>query len=77
MLDPAIQKALQADDVVAFKGDWTTRSDDISNFLRDNGSFAIPFNKVMGPGLAQGQILTTILSKDALLETLEQAKVRK
>ncbi len=74
IFDPEVQKALQADDVVALRGDWTTRSDDISNFLRENKSFAIPFNKVMGPNLIQGQTLPTILTKDSVLETLKQAK---
>ncbi|WP_392565403.1 protein-disulfide reductase DsbD family protein [Utexia brackfieldae] len=74
ILDPQVQQALQAPDVVALRGDWSKSSDEIADFLRDNGRFAIPFNQVMGPALPQGVILPTLLSKNTVLETLKQAQ---
>ncbi|HCT3346334.1 TPA: thioredoxin family protein [Citrobacter koseri] len=69
-----IQDALQQPDVVALRGDWTLPADDITDFLKKRGQVAVPFNQIYGPGLPQGQSLPTLLTRDAMLQTLRDAK---
>lgn len=69
-----IQAALQQPDVVALRGDWTLPSDAITEFLKKRGQVAVPFNQIYGPGLPQGQALPTLLTRDAVLNTLADAK---
>lgn len=69
-----IQDALQQPDVVALRGDWTLPADDITDFLKKRGQVAVPFNQIYGPGLPQGQSLPTLLTRDAVLQTLRDAK---
>lgn len=69
-----IQTALQQPDVVALRGDWTLPSDAITEFLKKRGQVAVPFNQIYGPGLPQGQALPTLLTRDAVLNTLADAK---
>lgn len=69
-----IQDALQQPDVVALRGDWTLPADDITDFLKKRGLVAVPFNQIYGPGLPQGQSLPTLLTRDAVLQTLRDAK---
>ena len=74
LLREEVQKALTAPDVVALRGDWSRPSDTISQFLRARNSVAVPFNQIYGPGMAQGQILPPLLSRDDVLQTLDKAK---
>ena len=69
-----IQTALQQPDVVALRGDWTLPSDAITEFLKKRGQVAVPFNQIYGPGMPQGQALPTLLTRDAVLNTLADAK---
>lgn len=74
LLGSDVQKALQAEDVVALRGDWTQPSATINQFLQKRGMLAVPFNQIYGPGLTQGKILSPLLNKDELLQILQQAK---
>lgn len=69
-----VQAALQQPDVVALRGDWTLPSADISEFLKKRGQVAVPFNQIYGPGLPEGQALPTLLTRDAVLQTLVDAQ---
>ncbi len=69
-----VQTALQQTDVVALRGDWTLPSDAITDFLKTRGQVAVPFNQVYGPGLPEGEALPTLLTRDAVLQTLKKAK---
>ncbi|MFM1502724.1 protein-disulfide reductase DsbD domain-containing protein [Yersinia enterocolitica] len=69
-----VQQALQAPDVVALRGDWTRPSADITAFLRERGSVAIPFNQIYGPQQPQGVVLSPLLDRDVLLKVLADAK---
>ncbi|ATM95075.1 putative metal resistance protein [Yersinia frederiksenii] len=69
-----VQQALQAPDVVALRGDWTRPSADITEFLRERGSVAIPFNQIYGPQQPQGTVLSPLLDRDVLLKVLADAK---
>lgn len=72
--DP-VADALQSDDVVAMRGDWTRPDDTILSYLRDHGRFGIPFNIVYGPGAPGGIALPEFLTKDAVLSALEDARL--
>ncbi|MGE4798818.1 protein-disulfide reductase DsbD family protein [Yersinia hibernica] len=69
-----VQQALQAPDVVALRGDWTHPSADITAFLRERGSVAIPFNQIYGPHQPQGIVLSPLLDRAVLLKVLADAK---
>jgi len=74
MLRDDVQQALQADDVVALRGDWSQPSATITDFLKQRGSVAIPFNQICGPALPQGEVLSPLLDRATLLKTLAEAK---
>ena len=59
---------------VALRGDWTLPSQQITDFLRSRGQVAVPFNQIYGPGLPDGRVLPTLLSRDSVLSTLDEAK---
>ena len=69
-----VQAALQQPDVVALRGDWTLPSETITEFLKKRGQVAVPFNQIYGPGMPEGQALPTLLTRDAVLNTLVDAK---
>lgn len=69
-----VQKALSADDVVALRGDWSRPSAEISTFLQRRGSVAVPFNQVYGPGSPAGEVLSPLLTREAVLKALSTAK---
>ncbi|KLV64553.1 DUF255 domain-containing protein [Citrobacter murliniae] len=69
-----VQAALQQPDVVALRGDWTLPSEAITAFLKKRGQVAVPFNQIYGPGLPEGQALPTLLTREAVLKTLADAK---
>ncbi|POT57807.1 protein-disulfide reductase [Citrobacter amalonaticus] len=69
-----VQAALQQSDIVALRGDWTLPSDAITDFLKKRGQVAVPYNQIYGPGLPEGQALPTLLTTDAVLQTLTDTK---
>lgn len=74
LLRDDIQQALTEPDVVALRGDWSRPSATISQFLTQRQSAAIPFNQIYGPGQLQGEILPALLSREAVLNALSDAK---
>jgi suppressor for copper-sensitivity B len=74
LLRDDVQQALTEPDVVALRGDWSRPSTAISQFLQRRQSAAIPFNQIYGPGTPQGEILPPLLSRDAVLNALSNAK---
>lgn len=74
LLRDDVQNALSAPDIVALRGDWSRPSASISQFLTTRGSAAVPFNQIYGPGLPQGHVLPALLSREAVLTTLSDAK---
>lgn len=69
-----VQQALMADDVVALRGDWSRPSVEISAFLQRRGSVGVPFNQIYGPDSPNGVVLSPLLTRDAVLQTLSAAK---
>ncbi|XXN64897.1 protein-disulfide reductase DsbD family protein [Enterobacter ludwigii] len=71
---PDVRAALKTDDVVLLRGDWTQPDPAIGEFLQRRDRVAIPFNQIYGPALPQGQILSPLLSREAVISTLSEAK---
>ncbi|WP_238596819.1 protein-disulfide reductase DsbD domain-containing protein [Psychromonas sp. psych-6C06] len=74
ILQDPIYSALQADNVILMKGDWTVRSDNVTDYLQSYGRYGVPFNIVYGPTTPLGIELSTILSSDAVLDALAQSQ---
>lgn len=71
---PTIQAALSEPGILPMLGDWTRPDSRISDFLNQHQRFGIPFNAVYGPGAPEGILLSEILTQEALLAALKQAK---
>lgn len=56
------------------KGDWTKPSDKITQFLKQRGQVAVPFNQIYGPCHKDGVVLPPLLNKDSTLTILSEAK---
>jgi suppressor for copper-sensitivity B len=74
LMSENVQKALTENDVVALRGDWTLPSKPINDFLQKRGSVAVPFNQIYGPQNPAGEILSPLLTRDAVLQGLEDAR---
>jgi len=70
--DPVYSK-LQTENVVTMEGDWTVRSEKVTNYLQNNGRFGVPFNIVYGPKAPNGIPLPVILTDDAVMNAIKQA----
>ncbi|NQZ51577.1 MAG: thioredoxin family protein, partial [Moritella sp.] len=70
--DPVYSK-LQTENIVTMKGDWTVRSDKVTDYLQHNGRFGVPFNIVYGPKAPNGIPLPVILTDDAVMNAIQQA----
>ncbi|MFY0691050.1 MAG: thioredoxin family protein [Paracoccaceae bacterium] len=71
--DP-VRGALTAEGVVAMQADWTRPDPAILSYLQDNGRFGIPFNAVYGPAAPEGIKLPEILTRDAVMQALKDAR---
>ncbi|WP_341534285.1 protein-disulfide reductase DsbD family protein [Oceanisphaera pacifica] len=71
--DP-VYSALQDDDIVLMRGDWTRPDPAITDYLRANQRAGIPFNQVFGPGLPQGKALEVLLTTNKVISALDEAK---
>lgn len=74
LLRDDVQQALSEPDVIALRGDWTTPSPAMTQFLQQRGAVAVPFNQIYGPGLPNGEVLSPLLDRQTLLNTLNNAK---
>ncbi|PKH08252.1 cytochrome C biogenesis protein [Moritella sp. Urea-trap-13] len=70
--DPVYSK-LQTENMVTMKGDWTVRSEKVTDYLQSNGRFGVPFNIVYGPNAPNGIPLPVILTDDAVMNAIKQA----
>ena len=66
--------ALNKQNVVKMRGDWTQQNSKILSYLNENGRFGIPFNIVYGPSAKSGIILPEILTSDLVINALKNAK---
>jgi suppressor for copper-sensitivity B len=71
--DP-VRALLAQPNVVALRADWTRPNDHIAAYLASFGRYGIPFNVVYGPSAPQGIPLSELLSSDAVITAVEQAR---
>ncbi len=71
---PEVARALAQPHTVAMMADWTRPNPRISDYLARNSRYGIPFNAVYGPGAPRGIVLSELLTKDAVLHALRQAR---
>ncbi len=71
--DP-VYSALQEEDMVLMRGDWTRPDAAITDYLHANQRAGIPFNQVFGPGLPQGKALEVLLTPRQVLDALNEAR---
>lgn len=74
LLQDPVASALRADNVVLMQGDWTRPNQAITDYLHSYGRYGVPFNQVYGPGAPQGIPLPVILTDNAVLSAIEQAR---
>lgn len=74
ILQNPVYSALKADNVILMKGDWTVRSDKVTQYLQSYGRYGVPFNIVYGPSAPKGIELSTILSSDAIINAITKAQ---
>ncbi|WP_022942506.1 protein-disulfide reductase DsbD family protein [Psychromonas hadalis] len=73
ILQDPVYSALQQDNVVVMKGDWTRPSDKVTNFLKSHGRFGVPLNVVYGPNAPSGIRLPVLLKSDDVIKALQSA----
>ncbi|MCO4321361.1 protein-disulfide reductase DsbD family protein [Aliidiomarina quisquiliarum] len=74
LLQNPVYKALQASDVVLMQGDWTVPNDYVTSYLKIHNRYGVPFNIVYGPSAPYGIELPVILTSQAVINALEQAR---
>ncbi len=68
-----IKEAFLKNGVVAMRANWTNHDENISRYLMEYERAGIPFNIIYGPGAPDGIILSELLSKKEVLDTLKKA----
>jgi suppressor for copper-sensitivity B len=74
LLQEPVFTALGEKHVTRLRGDWTKANESITQYLKANNTFGVPFNKVYGPGAPEGITLPVVLSKDKVMDALEDAR---
>ncbi|MBL4855849.1 MAG: thioredoxin family protein [Idiomarina sp.] len=74
LLQDPVFTALGKEHVTRLRGDWTKANESITQYLKANNTFGVPFNKVYGPGAPDGITLPVVLSKDKVMDALEDAR---
>jgi len=73
ILQDPVYSALQHPNVTPIQGDWTHPDGQVTDYLRANGRFGVPFNIVYGPNAPQGIPLPVILTAESVTQALKQA----
>jgi suppressor for copper-sensitivity B len=69
----AVTEDFEALGVIRMRADWTSPSDEISDYLASFGRYGIPFNVVYGPGAPAGETLPELLTVNAVLAATDKA----
>lgn len=69
-----VRTALQADDVVILKADWTRQDPLITQELNRFGRTGVPLNVVYSPKGSEPQVLSEWLTSDGVLDALAKAR---
>ncbi|RDL32832.1 cytochrome C biogenesis protein [Photobacterium damselae] len=73
ILQEPVYSALDQENIVLMRGDWTKPSDYVTNFLQSHGRFGVPFNIIYSPAAPNGIELPVILTSEQVLDALKQA----
>ena len=68
-----VKEKLKDPNIVSMRGDLTKPDEMIFNFMRKYNRYGIPFNIVFGPSAPEGVLISELLSKDALLKSIQTA----
>jgi suppressor for copper-sensitivity B len=68
-----VEEALSADNILRLQADWTHHDEKIAAYLKSFGRYGIPFNVVYGPGAPGGIALPELLTRQVLLDAIDQA----
>lgn len=69
-----VKSLLEGGGVTALRADWTRPDAGIQRYLGSFGRAGIPFNVVYGPSAPHGITLPELLTRDAVLTALDQAR---
>ena len=69
----AVTEAVESLGITAFKGDWTNQDPQISELLTRYGRTSVPLYLLYPAGGGEPQILPQILTRDGLLDAMQQA----
>jgi len=72
ILQDPVYSRLKEQDIVLMKGDWTTPSDAVTQYLQSHQRYGVPFNIVYGPNNPTGVELPVILDSQTVLDTIKQ-----
>lgn len=68
-----VMSYLNRPDVIAMKADYTSPSQEITDYLVSFGRYGIPFNVVYGPNAPDGITLSELLTTSSVIEAIEKA----
>lgn len=74
ILQDPVYSHLQQQDTILMKGDWTTPSERVTDYLQSNGRYGVPFNIVYGPSTPTGIPLPVILNGDTVIHAIDSAR---
>ena len=69
-----IRGIFKDNNVIRIRGDWTKPNKQIENFLKKHNRFGIPFNVLYSKSYPKGVVLSELLSKKEIIDTLEKVK---
>ena len=70
-----IQEIFTKNDVKLLRADWTNKDDIILAYMSSFGKFGVPLNIIYGPKKKNGKILPEILSKNAIIKSIDELKL--
>lgn len=76
LLQNPVYQALHAEHVVLMQGDWTVPNARVTNYLKLNQRYGVPFNIVYGPSVPEGVVLPVVLTHQVVLDALEQVSAK-
>lgn len=65
---------LKSGEIIGLRGDLTSPNERIMDYMKKFNRFAIPFNVVYGPNAKEGILTSELLSKEELLNAIDQAQ---
>ena len=65
---------LKNGEIIGLRGDLTSPNEQIMDYMKKFNRFAIPFNVVYGPNAKEGILTSELLSKEELLNAIDQAQ---